>query len=148
MYEGGSVRFFVLSLVFTLVGCKASAPASRVSDASLTETYWKLTELMGQPVPRTGPDTREIHIILKNGGRLQGFAGCNNIMGAFESKDKFSISFSGLASTRMACPDMTTEDALKKALEQVDNYSIMGDNLSLSKAKIAPLARFEAVNLK
>lgn len=144
-----SFRFVLLWLfVFTLVSCKTSAPTSQVPDASLKETYWKLTELMGQPVPRPEPDGREAHIILKSGGRLQGFAGCNNIMGTFETKDRFSISFKGVASTLMACADMKTEDSLKKVLEQVDNYSISGNNLSLSKAKMAPLAKFEAVYLK
>ena len=138
--------FALVALV--VMGCKSSAPASSVPDASLVETYWKLTELMGQPVPAPRPDTREVHIILKNGNRLQGFAGCNNIMGSFEVKNEFSITFSGVASTLMACPDMTTEDNLKKVLEQVDNYTIRGNSLSLNKARMAPLARFEAVYLK
>jgi len=121
---------------------------SSVPDASLEETYWKLTELMGQPVPRPEPNKKETHIILKSGNRIQGFAGCNNIMGAYEVGDKFSISFSGVASTLMACPDMKTEETLKEVLEQADNYTIKGNTLSLNKARMAPLAKFEAVYLK
>ncbi len=142
-------RLVALSiLAFVAMRCQSSAPGSNVPDASLKETYWKLTELNGQPIPVPGPDKREIHIILKNGDRLQGFAGCNNIMGSFEVKNDFSITFSGVASTMMACPDMKTEDDLKKILEQVDNYTIKGNSLSLNKARMAPLARFEAVYLK
>jgi heat shock protein HslJ len=48
----------------------------------------------------------------------------------------------------MACPDMKEEDAFKKVLEQVDNFTVSGDNLSLNKAKMAPLATFRAVYLK
>ena len=144
-----SINLVVFALItLTVINCKSSAPVSNSPDASLRETYWKLTELMGQPVPSPGPDTREVHIILKNGNRFQGFAGCNTIMGSFEVKNEFSITFSGVASTLMACPDMTTEDNLKKVLEQVDNYTIRGNALSLNKARMAPLARFEAVYLK
>jgi heat shock protein HslJ len=149
MNKIGSINLVGFALIALIVtSCKSSAPATDVPDASLRETYWKLTELMGQPVPAPRPDTREVHLTLKNGNRLQGFAGCNNIMGSFEVKNEFSITFSGVVSTLMACPDMTTEDSLKKVLEQVDNYTIRGNSLSLSKARMAPLARFEAVYLK
>lgn len=140
------VLFCVLSLA--LLSCKTSAPVSNVPDASLTETYWKLTELLGEPVPSPALNKKEVHIILKNGNRLQGFAGCNNIMGVYEIKNELSIFFSGVATTLMACPDMKTEDSLKKVLEQVDNFSIKGNTMSFNKARMAPLARFEAVYLK
>lgn len=120
-----------------------------VPGATLTETYWKLTELMGKPAEKTAEGKREVHIILKNqDNRLQGFAGCNTITGEYELKAGNFISFKKLASTLMACMDMKTEDALIKILEQADNYSINGNNLSLNKARMAPLARFEAVYFK
>ena len=137
-----------LLFVLLLDSCKTSPPVSNVPDAKLEETYWKLTELMGESVARPDPNGKEAHIILKSGNRLQGFAGCNSIMGTYEVTNKFSISFSGVATTLMACVDMKKEDTLKKVLEQVDNYSIKGNNLSLNKARMAPLAKFEAVYLK
>ncbi len=115
------------------------------SNAELVETYWKLTELMGKPVA-TPAGAREIHIILKKqDNRIQGFTGCNNLMGSYEIREGNLISFKGLASTKMACPDMSIENQLNEVLGRVDNYSILGDNLSLNKARMAPLARFEAV---
>lgn len=150
MRNVGSILCLIVSCMLTvfLPGCKTPVPVSNVPDASLEETYWKLTELMGQPVPRLETNNKEAHIILKSGNRIQGFAGCNNIMGAYEVKDKFLISFSGVASTMMACPDMESEDTLKKVLEKADNYTIKGNTLSLNKARMAPLAKFEAVYLK
>jgi len=116
------------------------------SNAELVETYWKLTELMGKPVARPAPGVREMHIILKEqDNRIQAFAGCNNIMGSYELKDGNFISFQGIASTKMACPDMSIENQLLEVLGRTDNYSILGDKLSLNKARMAPLARFEAV---
>jgi heat shock protein HslJ len=89
---------------------------------------------------------REVHIILKKqDNRIQGFTGCNNLMGSYELREGNLISFKGLASTKMACPDMSIENQLNEVLGRVDNYSILGDNLSLNKARMAPLARFEAV---
>jgi heat shock protein HslJ len=128
----------------------ASAMAdSSYKNAALLETYWKLVTLNGQPIEKPAEGKIEIHIILKQKDhRLQGFAGCNSIMGLFELKEGNFIGFKNIASTRMACPDMKAEDAFKKVLEQVDNFTISGDNLSLNKAKMAPLATFRAVYLK
>jgi hypothetical protein len=52
-----------------------------------------------------------------------------------------------MASSMMACLNMEVEEALKKALEMADNYSVSADGkyLSLNRARMAPLARFEAV---
>jgi len=53
------------------------------------------------------------------------------------------IAFSGIATSLRACPDMETESGLFKVLEMTDNYAIAGPQLSLHKARMAPLARFE-----
>ncbi|MDX1936347.1 MAG: copper resistance protein NlpE N-terminal domain-containing protein [Flavihumibacter sp.] len=117
--------------------------------ASLTETYWKLTELMGKPVPAPKEGRKELHIILKKqDNRITGFAGCNTVNGGYQLKEGNRIKFIGLITTLMACPDMQTEQEFLKILPQADNYSLNGDKLSLNKARMAPLARFEAVYLK
>jgi heat shock protein HslJ len=135
---------------YALIKQKAGAAAdSSKPGVTLVETYWKLTELMGKPLEKSADGRREVHLILKQkDNRVQGFAGCNTIMGAYEVKDGNLLKFSKLASTLMACDDMRTEDAFKKVLEQTDNYSIRGENLSLHKAKMAPLAKFKAVYFK
>ena len=51
-----------------------------------------------------------------------------------------------MATTLKACPDMEIEAQLVKVLETVDNYSIKGGVLSLNRAKMASLARFEMVD--
>jgi heat shock protein HslJ len=45
----------------------------------------------------------------------------------------------------MACAGMEVERGLSAALDQADNYSVSGDDLSLNKARMAPVARFKAV---
>jgi heat shock protein HslJ len=49
--------------------------------------------------------------------------------------------------TMMACENMDVESGLNKALVAADNYTIKGDILSLNKARMAPLARFQAVKV-
>lgn len=115
----------------------------------LTEKYWKLTELMGKPVTKTATMVREPHLVLRTeGNRLNAHGGCNSFMGTYELKPGNRISFGQMAGTLMACPDMTVEDQLKKVLEMADNYNLDGDKLVLNRARMAPLARFEAVYLR
>lgn len=114
----------------------------------ITEKYWKLVELRGQPVARL---EREPHLILKaEGNRVNGFAGCNNFTGTYTLDTASArIHFNPLASTEKFCATgMDVEDAFKEVLGQVDNYSLNGDHLTLNRARMAPLARFEAVYLR
>lgn len=130
----------------TLGGCATMPDAAH--DDSITEKYWKLVELRGQPVPSL---EREPHLILKTeGNRVTGFSGCNTFNGTYTLDEKtMRIDFGPLAMTRMACAEgMDTEQAFAEVLEQADNYSVSGDNLSLNRARMAPLARFHAVYLR
>lgn len=117
-------------------------------NASLTETYWKLIELNGNPVPPPPEGAREIHIVLRNDeSRVTGFAGCNAMTGTYIVQEGQRLKFSRIASTLMACEQMEIEKAFGEMLERVDSYSIKGDNLSLNRIRMAPMARFEAVYL-
>ena len=112
----------------------------------LTGKYWKLVEVMGEQVqPKVGLG-KEAHIVLKEEtNRVQGNGGCNNLMGGYELGANNRIRFTQMASTMMACPDMTTEQKFAKALETADGYLLKGDTLILNRARMAPLARFVAV---
>ncbi|MFT3756654.1 MAG: copper resistance protein NlpE N-terminal domain-containing protein [Pseudoxanthomonas sp.] len=117
-------------------------------DAAITEKYWKLVELNGQPVAAAA---NEPHFILKaEGGRVIGNGGCNSLTGSYKIDEAaMRISFDRVASTMMACTSgMDVEQAFLEMLRKVDNYSLNGDKLSLNKARMAPLARFEAVYLR
>jgi len=113
-----------------------------------TETYWKLVELRGRPVPALD---REPHLILEaEGGRVTGFGGCNGFGGSYTLDEAASrIRFGQIVSTMMACPSgMEVEKAFHEVLRSADNYSLNGDHLTLNRARMAPLARFEAVYLR
>jgi heat shock protein HslJ len=142
-----------LALALVVVSCIPThkVPAVPIqpipmATTELQETYWKLTELMGKPVVMSEKTKKEIYIILKKeGNRVRGFSGCNTILGQYELKEGKRITFSGMASTMMACPDLAIESEFNKMLGVIDNYSINSNIMTLNKARMAPLARFEAV---
>ena len=139
-----SILLFFTALVF--VACKSPQPvADNSGNAEITETYWRLTELRGKPVKATAAGKKEVYIKLKKeGNQLQGFAGCNGFGGRFELKEGNRIIFSNIMGTMMACDDLVNENKLFEALRDADNYIHLGKKLILNKAKMAPLARFEA----
>ena len=120
-------------------------------DHVITEKYWKLVELNGKAIPPVEKGRREAHFILKNqDNRVTGSTGCNNLMGSFElsgSMDDNRISFSPMATTRMACVDVNYEQEFLNVFEDCDRYSIQNDTLTLIRETV-PLARFAAIYLR
>ena len=150
----------VCIFAFVLVGCAASAtqekPAEVISSESVTpeasvpekrlqEVYSKLIGVEGKAVIED-PHAREAYIILRlEGHRLQGFGGCNILLGSYELNEASShVKFSRVASTMMACPRLRDESTFLKALEKVESYSIEEGVLLLQKEG-KTVATFEAV---
>jgi heat shock protein HslJ len=126
-----------------------SGMSSDKPNADLIETYWKLTELMGEPIVITPGAKKEMHMVIKKQDNLvNGNGGCNSFTGSYTVLEGNRISFSKLAGTKMACIDMEKETTFMEALQKADNYAIQGKILSLNKGRMAPLAKFEAVYLK
>ena len=117
----------------------------------ITEKYWKLIEINGNPVVLDSSG-RQPHFILKQeGNRITGSGGCNTFTGIYEIDAPFKIKFSKVAATKMFCfNNMEVEQQLHQALENADNYTLSADGkfLSLNKGRMAPLARFEVVYLR
>jgi heat shock protein HslJ len=132
-----------------IAGPLAEKYTLRKSYPLIAEKYWRLTELHGKPIPRPGPNLPEAHVIFKfQGNKVRGNGGCNSFSGEFELGEGNRITISKLAVTQMACPALDTETEFLKALGTADNYVLRGDTLTLNKAKMAPVARFEAVYMK
>jgi len=138
-------RIAVALIAFAAVAAAGCTTPAVGTEVRLTETHWTLVELDGRPVPAL---RRAPHLVLAaEGGRMHGFGGCNGFAGAYALDAAASrISFSRVASTMMACPSgMEVEAAFHEALRRADSYSLDGDRLTLNRARMAPLARFEAV---
>lgn len=116
----------------------------------LTSADWKLIELSGKPVERELENDKEIHITFDaKASRISGFAGCNGFSGLYtiEGEGDFenNITFSEVASTQMACPDLAIESELLKVLDATKSYKLNQKTLSLQNIEKDELARFEAV---
>lgn len=103
---------------------------------------WKLIELFGKPI--SGDAQTHYIIFHSKDGRLEAKANCNVILNNYKIKNQYQLKITSGISTLMACPD-NLEQELLKALAQADNLSISETNLSLNKARMAPLARFKLV---
>ena len=110
---------------------------------SVTGTYWKLIELNGQAF-KASDMGKPAFLQLAADGKMSASAGCNNMMGTYKLDGPTGISFGPVASTRMACPDMESEQAFSAMLSEVNTYAINGNQLMLAKNRMAPAARFEA----
>jgi heat shock protein HslJ len=120
-----------------------------VPDVSLTETYWKLIEVRGQPV-QVAEGMREPSIVLHTqDSRVAGSGGVNRLMGGY-TLDGGSLTFSQMASTMMAGPPeaMQQEQAIVAALGAVRGFGISGDQLTLTDETGAPVLKAVAVALQ
>jgi heat shock protein HslJ len=147
----------LIVLVTSTISCNSSkqttATANDTKAAVITGKYWRLAELNGQAVTPPADESanaRMPHIIFKD-DRVSGSGGCNTFNGTYAVSAPGRIKFSQIVATQKACfTGMETETELFRALEMTDNYTLSedGKTLSLNRARMAPLARFEAVLMK
>ena len=144
--------FFVMTIVFLVCGmysCKQANTAAKSGAAGvnseLTNKYWKLVELMGEPVVYPEGYPKEAYISFKSDGSVSGNSGCNTFHGKYVLENVDRIRFSQMVSTQMMCIDMSIETKLLQVLNTADSYYSKGDTFVLNRARMAPLARFEAV---
>jgi heat shock protein HslJ len=139
----------LFAFILFLSACSSSKTPTVTPDP-LTDYEWRLTELMGKAIPAATEPINNISLKFnKSDNRVSGFSGCNSYSGGFTSSAPLRISFTQMISTMKACPtNMELESEFLKMLSEVDNYTINGNVLSLNKARMAPLARFESVRAK
>ena len=117
---------------------------SATSNEPLENTRWKLVRL-GDRAVTVGAGQPEPHLVLSSEtGRVSGSSGCNRLMGRYEVEDG-SLTFSALATTRMACPGgMDIERRFLAALRATSRTEITQQRLELFDANGRLLARLEA----
>lgn len=126
---------------------KNIADINNKPDAALTETYWKLLTLNGQKIT-LGAGKKELHMILSNTHKVNGFSGCNRFMETFESNGN-RLKFGPMAATMMMCAEaMDQEQAFLKALENAESYSINKEIFTLFDDTRIEILQFESVYLQ
>lgn len=128
-------------------GGSASAPA--VVEESLFGGKWVLIELHGKSVSDYSKLAKNAFLAFdQKEMRFDGSGGCNGFGGTFEVNAATGrIRFGQTMSTMKACIAEGTdaEPLLLNALRTADNYTIHNGVLSLNKARMAPLARFQMI---
>lgn len=145
--------YLILGLYFLCSACNntkkatmSNETATTVTSTSLTGKKWKLIELNGQPVASLINDKEAFIEFNETENRYAGSGGCNGLGGTYTLTGKNKIAFSQGMSTMMACENMTVENQLKEVLDKADNFTINNNVLFLHKARMAPLARFQATD--
>lgn len=106
---------------------------------SVLNGEWKVKEVNGEAIP-SGMEKKPFIAFDVKKKSIHGNAGCNLINGGFETStsNAKSISFPGVASTMMACPDMETEGKILKALNEVKSFDVLsGGGIGLYDANNA-----------
>lgn len=107
---------------------------------------WKVTAINGKTINNENP-TMVIDI---PEAKLSGFAGCNRMFGNIVlDGTPYGIAFTQIGATRMACPDMTTEQTFLSALEKVTGFYIVNNShAALYQQPQQPIILLEKVQQK
>ncbi|AXH13343.1 META domain-containing protein [Halarcobacter bivalviorum] len=132
---------FVVAIFFTACSNTTVEKVEIKPNVSLLNTYWKVNSLYGKEVEVF---VKEAHLKFKDNNQVNGALGCNNFFGKFEQKDS-SLSFINVASTKMMCPNMKTEDAFSKVLFETRTYKISGETMTFFNENKEEIAKFKAV---
>lgn len=118
--------------------------AKTVNDPAIEDRKWLLVELFGEPIILAAGSSEAFIEFNSSEGQATGNSSCNNFFGPYLLKTGNRIHFSPqMGMTMRACPEMESEQTFMSVLQQADNYTIADGILSLNRARMAPLARFE-----
>lgn len=122
------VKIFSLVLLILFFGNCSSTGKLNTLDF-LTSNAWELSSLMGEELDLSRFSDGLPSLSFLEGGKLAGFAGCNNFSGGF-SLEGTSIKLDPGAITRKACQG-SGEDEFIAALSNVKNIKAGKDKLTL-----------------
>ena len=112
---------------------------------TLSGTYWRVISITGvQDIVSEGRKAPNLVLSLYDNS-VKGFTGCNSLMGEY-TKGATTLSFSRLATTRMACPGKSNsvEQAFLAALKKASGWKITGKTLELFDSRNRLLMRLKA----
>jgi copper homeostasis protein (lipoprotein) len=115
-----------------------------VGKFTLAETKWKLVVLNKKVVIQNVDKPYFLKLNSKD-GKFTAYAGCNPIIGSYVMPSAYTLSFSEVVGTKMACPNMTVETQFFAVLEKTNSYLLDNETLTLFGKRKVTLARFEAI---
>ena len=128
-------KYIYLCLAVLSIGIFASCKSKKAVEATFSDLdgSWNIVELEGKSLnPAETNQFIEFDAVRHT---LSGRAGCNRMMGQIEYRDtrKNIIQFPQVATTRMACPDMSGEQELLKTLDKIVRFEAEGEAKPVSK---------------
>ena len=141
-----------VTLLATLLSSSCSSsreagtpPTSLRPDKPLLNTYWVLQKI-GTTATPTEANALPLSLLLKiETTNVQGNAGCNRFRGNYTRTGSDQLTFSQLITTKMSCPQASTESSYLQALGATASYRIQGDTLRLFGSQPGvTLAQFSA----
>lgn len=121
---------------------------SKNSDPALRLTnIWKITKV-GDIENPTGFKSKEALTFEFDASKKTyvGNMGCNSVRGAIKENDGEKLLLGPGAATMMACPDMSVENAISKALINTRGYKLENNQLYLINEAGETLITFQAVD--
>jgi len=116
-----------ISLLIVLSANKCNNTAG--GTGSLMDKKWIIQTIAGESLGL--PVSMEQPWLQLTGDDLQGFGGCNQIMGQYLLKES-SLNFMGVGSTKMYCEGIQpTETAIMEMLTKVESYKMDKNGLRL-----------------
>ena len=108
---------WILVVFFVLIGMLQACSEVK-TDVKKLEGKWNIIEVKGKKLLMEGLPSMEFDM---QEGKIYGNAGCNLFNSTIElnADDVSLITINPGATTMMACPDMETEDAILKAMNDV-----------------------------
>ena len=120
---------FYICLLLVGVGLFAGCKSKKAVVASFSDLdgEWGVVEMNGKTL--NPEETHQVLVFDVARQGLSGNAGCNRLMGKIEYNDAYRniIKFPQVATTRMACPDMSGERELLEALNKVVRFEAQGE---------------------
>lgn len=128
-------KYIYLCLAVLSIGILASCKSKKAVEATFSDLNgsWNIVELNGKTLnPAESNQFIEFDAARHT---LSGRAGCNRMMGQVEYSDtrKNIIKFPQVATTRMACPDMSGEQELLQTLDKIVRFEAEGDTKPVHK---------------
>ena len=112
----------------------------------LVGTTWTLTTIASGDAVSSVLASTDVTVDFTADGTVSGSAGCNRYSGSYTWAGD-QLSFSPLASTKMACADdvMAQEGAFLASMQEVATFAIEGTQLTLSDGSGALLLGFDGI---
>lgn len=130
-------------LLLTAMACKTPTPSD--DDRLRLHDIWALQSMKQKELPESAKGKPYIEIHVKD-GKLMGNGGCNQLFGNITFEGKNGIQFSGLGSTKMACPELKTESEFMQLLQAVRSYELRELSLFLLGSGGEELLKFRKVD--